>query len=225
MEISRLDRISGNLLYTLSRMVSKTCRYQDTGLEHLQAVFSGDKPVIIACWHGMTMMVIPYASIFEDFSSFVTIMPDDWRGASLKVFADRLGAFPFPMNLHGDSTMSQGRELVKLVREVVGGKHLYFTPDGPDGPSYVIKPGMTFIAKKANAVLLPIGAYTRNAYIVPRWDRYTIPFPFSRVSVCIGKPIHIPPDAGDLKEYDLLLTNILHHLTMQAGANYYERKP
>ena len=100
------------------------------------------------------MMLVPFAIKYQDSSSIVVLMPDDWRGASLKVFTERLGAIPYPMNLYGDSTLGTGRRLVKLVREVVAGKHIYLTPDGPDGTSFVIKPGLTYIAKKANAVIL-----------------------------------------------------------------------
>jgi lysophospholipid acyltransferase (LPLAT)-like uncharacterized protein len=216
------DTVSGTLLYALSRLVQKTCRYQVSGFEHLESAFSRGRPVIITGWHGITMMLVPFAIKYQDSSSIVVLMPDDWRGASLKVFTERLGAIPYPMNLYGDSTLGTGRRLVKLVREVVAGKHIYLTPDGPDGPSFVIKPGLTFIAKKANAVILPFGGYARHAYVVPRWDRYVIPYPFSRVSLCIGEPTTIPPEAEDLAEIDQHLVNLIHRVTMQAAANYYE---
>jgi lysophospholipid acyltransferase (LPLAT)-like uncharacterized protein len=224
MKISFTDKVSGSLLYTLSRLVQKTCRYQVSGLEYLESAFSSDRPVIVTGWHGITMMLIPYAIKYQDSSSFVVLMPNDWRGAGLKVFTEQLGAIPYPMNLHGDSTLGTGRQLVRLVREVVSGKHIYLTPDGPDGPSFVIKPGMTYIAKKANAVLLPCGGYVRHAYVVPRWDRYVVPYPFSRVSLCFGEPYTIPPEIKDLAEIDEHLVDLIHRVTMQAAANYYEMK-
>ena len=138
------------------------------------------------------------------------------------VFAQQLGAIPHPMKLDGDSTIGQGRELVKLVRHVVGGKFLFINPDGPDGPSQVIKPGITYIAKKSKAVILPIGTYARHAYIVPRWDRYMVPFPFSRISLHIDTPFHVSPD-GDLNEANQELTTALNRVTLQAAANYYEQ--
>lgn len=224
METNLRDRISGNLLYLLSRLVQMTCRYQVSGFENLEAAFDSGKPVVITGWHGITMMLVPYAKQYQDIASFVVLMPDDWRGASLQVFTERLGAVPYPVNLHGDSTLGMGRKLVRLVRDVVSGKHIFITPDGPEGPSYVIKPGLTFIAKKANAVILPCGGYARHAYIVPRWDRYVVPYPFSRVSLCFGEPFSIPPDTEDLAEVDEQLVDKIHRVTMQAAANYYEKR-
>jgi lysophospholipid acyltransferase (LPLAT)-like uncharacterized protein len=107
---------------------------------------------------------------------------------------------------------------------VVSGKHLYINPDGPDGPSHVIKPGLTYIAKKADAIILPAGGYTRRAYVVPRWDRYVVPYPYNRISVCVGEPITIPPETNDFSELEQHLTNVLNRVTMQAAANYYEKK-
>jgi lysophospholipid acyltransferase (LPLAT)-like uncharacterized protein len=227
MKIRFTDTVNGSLLYALSRLVQKTCRYQVSGLEHLEAAFSSGRPVIITGWHGITMMLIPYAIKYQDIdiADVVCILPDDWRGGSLQVFTQRLGAIPFPMNLHGDNTLGMGRKLVKLVREVVDGKHIYLTPDGPDGPSYGIKPGLTFIAKKANAIILPVGGYARHAYVVPRWDRYVVPIPFSRISLCIGEPYTIPPETENLAGVDELLIDLIHAVTMQAPANYYEQKP
>ena len=116
------DTVSGSLLFAVSRLVQKTCRYQVSGFENFEKAFSSGRPVVITGWHGITMMLIPYAVQLQDISQVVCILPDDWRGASLQVFTEKLGAVPYPMSLHGDSTMGTGRKLVKLVREVVGGK-------------------------------------------------------------------------------------------------------
>src|SRR5690606_11011224 len=124
-----------------------------------------------------------------DLSKLVLILPDDWRGSTLVVFTEKLGVAPFPMNLHGDATMASARQLANLVRQVKAGRDAYITPDGPEGPSYEIKPGITFIAQKADATILPLGAYARRGYRVPRWDRYVMPYPFSKIAIQIGKPI------------------------------------
>jgi lysophospholipid acyltransferase (LPLAT)-like uncharacterized protein len=104
----------------------------------------------------------------------------------------------------------------------MGGNHLFIAPDGPDGPAYKAKPGFTYAAQKANAIILPIGSYCRHAYIIPRWDQYVVPFPFSRISVYIGEPYLIPEDVKDLSETEECVTDQLHRATMQAAADYYE---
>ncbi len=216
------DKFSGTALYAWARLTSRRSRFQVTGLEHLQAAQERQRPFIFAAWHGMTMMLVGFFANQYDLSRLVLILPDDWRGGTLTVFANKLGVTPFPMNLHGDASMASARQLAKLVRQVKAGRDAYITPDGPEGPSYEIKPGITFIAKKADATILPLGAYARHGYRVPRWDRYVLPYPFSKIAIQIGEPLVVDKDA-DLTAVSHHLTQQLHHVTLQAAANYYEK--
>lgn len=215
------DRLNGRGLFWLSQIVSRTCRMDIIHVERMEAVKASVRPLIFTGWHGITMMAVPLLlRHFTDLSKFVVLMPDDWRGAALKVWADKLGADTHPMNLEGDSTMGMARQVLRLTRKVEGGKNLYINPDGPDGPAQVIKPGIMYIARKSDAVILPIGAYARSAYVVPRWDRYTIPYPYSRIVYHLGEPIEsLPEEDGEAEK---LVTDTLNRVTLQAAADYYE---
>ncbi|MFN2144345.1 MAG: lysophospholipid acyltransferase family protein [Anaerolineales bacterium] len=216
------DHLSGRGLYRLSQMVLKTCNFQIQHLDRLVESVSSDRPVIYTGWHGITMMAVPLIQQYHgDLRNFVVLMPDDWRGTSLKIWAEKMGATPHPMNLTGDSTLGMAKQVLRLTKRVVAGKCLYINPDGPDGPAHVIKPGITYIARKANAVILPIGAYARHAYIVPRWDRYAIPYPFARISYHIGEPIKELPEDEDAAAK--LVTDRINAVTLQAAADYYEK--
>lgn len=220
--VSLKDRLNGLGLYWLSQIVLKSCRISLMNGERLQSAFEDERPVIMAGWHGITMMVVPLIrQFYADLSSFVLLMPDDWRGMALRIWAEKLNATPFPMDLTGDNTMGMARKVLRLTRRVSGGMNLYINPDGPDGPAQVIKPGIAFIARKANAVIVPIGAYCRKAYVVPRWDRYTIPYPFSKVTFHIGEPILELP--ADDTEANKLITNVLNQVYLQAAADHYEQ--
>jgi lysophospholipid acyltransferase (LPLAT)-like uncharacterized protein len=203
-------------------MASRRSRFQVTGAEHLQAAQARKRPLIFAAWHGMTMMLVGFFANQYDLSRIVLILPDDWRGGTLQVFANKLGVTPFPMNLHDDASMATARQLAKLVRQVKAGRDAYITPDGPEGPSYEIKPGITFIAQKADATILPLGAYARHGYRIPRWDRYVLPYPFSKIAIQVGEPVVVKKDA-DLTAVSTDLTQQLHQVTLQAAANYYEK--
>jgi lysophospholipid acyltransferase (LPLAT)-like uncharacterized protein len=216
------DKLNGNALFWLARFTSKRSRFQVIGLEHLRAAQALERPIIFAAWHGMTMMLVGFFANQYDLSRLVLLLPDDWRGEALVVFANKLGVTPFPMNLKGDASMATARQLAKLVRQIKAGRDAYITPDGPDGPSYVVKPGLTYIAQKANAIILPVGAYARHGYRVPRWDRYVMPYPFSKIAVHIGTPIQVEK-GEDLTAVNTILTHQLHHVTLQAAANYYEQ--
>lgn len=216
------DRLNGTALYGLARLTSRRSRFQVTGLEHLQAAQADQRPIIFAAWHGMTMMLVGFFANQYDLSRIVLILPDDWRGDALVVFAKKLGVEPFPMNLKAEAGMAAARQLAKLVRQVKAGRDAYITPDGPDGPAYEIKPGIAYIAQKADATILPIGAYARHGYRLQRWDRYTLPYPFSKISIHIGPPMLVDKET-DLTAVSEPLTRELNRVTLQAAANYYEK--
>lgn len=216
------DRIGGNALYQAARLTSATGKFQVNGETHLATAVSSQKPIIFAAWHGMTMMLVALFRTRLDFNRISLILPDDWRGNMLVIFAEKLGAQPFPMNLDGETSMATARQLAQLIKQVKAGQYCYITPDGPFGPSHILKPGLTYIAQKAGALILPLGAYARHSYELNRWDRYTIPYPFSRISVEIGAPLTVEKGM-DLTAVNHKLTQTLNQVTLQAAANYYEK--
>lgn len=219
--IDSRNRLFGTALYAVARITSQTARFQVSGEQHLQAALSAGRPVILTAWHGMTMMLTGFFTHLIDPSKVVMPLPDDWRGEVLEVFTRKLGTTPFCMNLSGDSSLSAARRLAELIRLIQTGHTCYITPDGPDGPAYVAKPGFAYIARKAGALILPLGAYTRHGYRQPRWDRYTVPYPFCRISVCIGAPVSVP-EGVELDAVTAPLETTLNRVTLQAAANYYE---
>jgi len=216
-----MNRISGFGLFLYSLLVYRTCRFTFHGLDQLKVYQESDKPLIITSWHGMTMMVAAFLNKKMDISTFAVIIPDDYRGDVLEFFAKYLGADPIKVNLSGDSTFGSGRKLVSLVKKMKMGKDFLIHPDGPAGPAYKVKPGLSFIAQKTGAYILPLGCYCRNAYHVKRWDRYTLPLPFSRVHIQLGSLMTVPVDMKDLDNINNEIEIILNRLTFQAAAKYY----
>jgi lysophospholipid acyltransferase (LPLAT)-like uncharacterized protein len=189
-----VHRLQGWGLSTYAGLIWRTARYQVEGRQHVQRVRAAGRPLIIAAWHGMTMMLTGYIAALEDPSQYLLVVPDDPRGAVLSVWARRLRASPFAISMDADS-MVAARRLLALIRQMKQGKDLYLNPDGPDGPSHEPKQGVVFIARKAGALIVPAAAYTATGFRIPRWDRYIVPLPFSRITVVLGEPLEVAPEA------------------------------
>jgi hypothetical protein len=192
------ERIQGWGLCTYARWVRRTARLQVEGLEHMAQARATGRPVILAAWHGMTMMFSIYILTYDDPSQYTLIVPDDTRGATLSVWVQKLGGAPFAVSMD-DASMASGRRLLQLIREMRKGKHLYLNPDGPEGPTHEPKKGVAFVARKAGALVVPAAAYTNTCYRIPRWDRYTIPLPFSRIAFYLGQPLEIEADPDEMR--------------------------
>jgi lysophospholipid acyltransferase (LPLAT)-like uncharacterized protein len=217
-----VNRFKGNFLSVFLSAISATCRFKISGIENLNTALESGKPLIGTSWHGMTMMVIGSLRKYIELGSVVTIIPDDYRGDILEIFANKIGIYPEKLNLEGDNSMEMSRKLVRIIRQISSGRNFLIHPDGPAGPAYVVKPGLTAIAQKTGALIMPMGGYCRNAYHWHRWDRYTWPLPFSKVQLYVGKPFSISRETKDLSRKNKELETILNRVAFQAAADYYE---
>ena len=222
MNVSWRNKLNGFGLHLISAAAAATARTHVTGWEHVEQVRAAGHPLLWGAWHGQSMMLIPF--FHERLTSYKLqiMMPDDWRGESLYFWTKRIGFYPYPMNLEskGMDTARQFADLVKLIK--TGEYDNYISPDGPHGPSHVVKPGLIYLAEKVGAPIVPIGAYSRSTYEVKRWDAYGLPLPFAHIEVVIGEPIAVPRKA-DRTAVAEHLTNALHRVIAKAKDLYYLR--
>lgn len=211
-------RIQGYGLATYAQLVWRTARYYAVGVENLERAQAAGRSFIITSWHGMTMMMTGYlyTVLKVDPDQYRMVVPDDVRGEVLNVWADRMGAQTFTISMEEDS-MVAARRLLELIRQIKEGKRLYLNPDGPDGPTHEPKSGVVFMARKSGALILPSAAYATPAYRVPRWDHYTVPLPFSRITVVLGEPMAVERTT-DLEEARLQLKDRLNRAEKQVEA-------
>jgi len=91
----------------------------------------------------------------------------------------------------GSSSRGGSRALLGLLREMRSGRDCALTVDGPRGPARVAKPGAVLLAQKARAVVVPMAVAYARVHRLPSWDRFEIPWPFTRVVHAFGEPFQI----------------------------------
>ena len=73
-----------------------------------------------------------------------------------------------------------------MVEAVKAGGDAVFTPDGPRGPRCKLQAGVIKLAQKTGAPIFPVVVrYHRVWELSGTWDRFKIPWPFSRVDVVL----------------------------------------
>ena len=65
------------------------------------------------------------------------------------------------------------------------------TPDGPKGPRFVFKPGAILLSQMSQRPMLPL-AYCASRASLIAWDKFVIPWPFSRIVIAVGTPRQVP---------------------------------
>jgi lysophospholipid acyltransferase (LPLAT)-like uncharacterized protein len=180
--------LQGGLLALYSWVVYRTSKVTIEGWENVETASESDRPIIFVNWHGQIHLAYCVFTSRIQLEDVLLVIVGDWRQGLLDSFAKYAGAEAFPVDM-GDNSMAAARSLLALIKKLTPGKYSYFSPDGPDGPARVAKPGIAFIAERAEALIVPIGNHARHAFYIRRWDRYTLPLPFTHIFTVIGSPI------------------------------------
>jgi len=108
------------------------------------------------------------------------------------------------------------RSLIKVLRRE---GRLVIIADGSRGPRCKVQPGFLRIAGITGAPIIPLTFDAKRKWIFNSWDRFILPFPFTRCTVNSSDPIQIPRriDEESLKEKQVELESILNQLTLESG--------
>ena len=106
--------------------------------------------------------------------------------------------------------------LESIERATSDGSGLAIAVDGPLGPPREVKSGVLHLASRLACPIIPVSVATGWKHVFrSRWDKLEIPYPFSRVFIVAGTPIHISnPESRD--ERRLLISKLRD--SIEAGA-------
>lgn len=181
-------QIEGESLYLYHRLVGKTIRWKFHGKGNLSLAKSSGRPILWAFWHEQLSPFIMYGDRYVGGENFCIVRVGDPRGDILERLASRMGGSSFGVDMQGNP-MAAGRAVLRVIQAMKAGKDSFIAPDGPDGPAFEPKKGVAFLARKAEAVVIPVGVVARPLLRLQRWDKYQIPIPFSTIHFHYGEPI------------------------------------
>jgi len=184
-------QFQGNMLALYHRVLARTVRWQVEGQANISKAMVSKRPLLWLFWHEQLSVFVTYAVRFVGGDKFTIVtLGGDPRGDILSTFAASLGASPYGVDMQGNP-MEAGRKVLRIIEAMKGGKDSFLAPDGPDGPAFKPKPGASFLARKAEAAVIPVGGFTHAGYALRRWDKYLVPFPFARLHLVFGEPIFV----------------------------------
>lgn len=147
----------------------------------------GDKPIIMACWHGELLM-IPYAyTTFRKTPHVKLLISEHFDG---NLIAKTLSFFKFE-TIRGSSTRGGAKALIKSIKELKNGYDLGITPDGPRGPRHEVSNGIIIMAQKAKANIVLVEIKPSSYWQLGSWDKFVIPKPFGTIDYYISDLIDV----------------------------------
>lgn len=183
--------VLGFALGIVARLWLSTLRLRVELHPSLQAS-SDDRPWVLAFFHGKQWPLLAWKRRRAT-AALVSLSSDG------EIQTRALGVLGLTV-VRGSSSRGGARGLAAVVRLLRHGQHdAAFAVDGPRGPYGVAKPGVVLAARRAGAILVPMGsAVARGKTLTRAWDRFTIAWPWSRVSVVLGPAVELDaPQAGD----------------------------
>lgn len=162
--------------------ISRTSRVTIVGEENLKKVEQEKRNLIFALWHGNYTLLL--TSLRRE--KAVALVHSSFRG---NYIARLFSTFNYQIV----QTSRTGRSVQDLIKAIKQGYSGFITVDGPQGPAYQTKPGIIYVAQKAEATIVPLGLQTRGGFVLRRWDNHVIPLPFTNITVSFGKSIEVKP--------------------------------
>lgn len=224
-----LYRASTSLLSTISAILLTI--YQSTlifiieGEDHLRILRTQKKNHILAIWHTFVD-----AAVFCLHHRNLCIYSDHPR---TKEYEESLTHFMREVGLKTlralgfdvlDASLGkQSAGIMNFIKKIQNGVPSLVAPDGPSGPIYEAKPGVIYMAAKANSYIVPVGVGFSRRIIGNNWDDLSFPLPFSRVALVIGEPILPSSDTSEesLAKQALILENKIDELCFRANDILY----
>jgi len=192
------------------KIITATLRIEAVGEDRVRDLRTQNHRIVYAVWHGRHFLIIPRFASPE-----VCVLTSTSRDGTL--IADILMRFGFNI-IPGSSHKSPVRALLTSIQRMKEGKDLIFAVDGPTGPIYEVKPGALFVAKKADAFIVPVSFSYKPAVIFKSWDRYMLPLLFAKTTVVFGEPFRPSTDLSDevVERERLHVQETLKRLTSEA---------
>ncbi len=117
--------------------------------------------------------------------------------------------------IRGSSSRKGISSLVKLIAATKEGYSVGIAADGPRGPEFAAKAGISFLAYKAGLGVIPFGAAYSHKWQFNSWDKYQLPRPFAKVVLYLGQPMAIE-NLDNVEEVSKTVSQVITEADKQA---------
>ncbi len=174
------------LLRTLIELFMRTISFSIENEGPVQAMLDKKQPFVLVFWHGS--MTYPWWRMRRQNAAALVSHSKDGQ-----ILANLLQSWDYHV-LRGSSSRGSKEAMQAMRGAVREGYVLCVTPDGPRGPYHEMKMGAVRVAQTMRVPLVSVSVGYRRYRRLKSWDRFEIPFPFTRARVVYSDPLLIDPD-------------------------------
>ena len=180
-----------------------------------------NKNVTAPCyWHGHSFVCLTLilSWIKKGFNGGFIVSPSV-DGEIPATIAKKSGAHV----VRGSAVRTGASAMMGIHNIIKQGVSIVTAADGPLGPKFTFKSGVTLMAKINQTPIIPMACASNKYWKLNRWDDFFIPKPFSRIIIMIGKPYEIPKDCSlvEMEEHRNIIQDMMNQLTKESNEHLY----
>jgi len=175
------------LLFFLFYCILSTLRVKTVNREGEEELARTNTPIIAASWHG-DFMLWPY--LYRWKSQYNNLVSPSKDGEVIANFLELWGL----KTIRGSSYKQPRKALYAMKKCLEEGEVVFSIADGSRGPYRELQQGTVLLARMSGSPLVFAAVDYSHKYVVPSWDKFKIPFPFSRAVVTYSDPIYLDKD-------------------------------
>ena len=187
----------GWIIWAYMALCNRTIRWSVEGDEDALKVWLDYPNIIVAAWHS-TILLLP-----SGWNRIIRKWPQQKTRSAMLISLSKDGEPVAKAIKHlgleavrGSSTHKGKKRdkggvkaLAEALRILKTGGGICITPDGPRGPAEVAQNGPIIMAQRADAPILPYAIVSAPRKRLNTWDKFRIPYPFTRGALVFGEAI------------------------------------
>ncbi len=136
--------------------------------------------LIYACFHQDDLSCLPYFA-----NNNICILISQSKDGQILASAVEFMGY---QTVRGSSHRGGVAGLLAAMKKVIEGHKLTIAVDGPKGPIYQVKEGITAVSEKAKRPIVPVRGFPKKKKVFEKsWNKATLPYPFTKIKLSIGK--------------------------------------
>lgn len=170
-------------LYSALSILCKSLRIEKINFQSLNKLKLEGSRYVLAFWHGT--MLLPWH--LHGNPNVVALISKSKDGDLL---AKLLKKWDYKV-VRGSSSAGGEIALGIMVDYAKNNHSIAITPDGPRGPRHKFKAGAAVTARKSGLPIILVGIGYHRKKILKNWDKFEVPFFFSKAKVVYSDPIYL----------------------------------
>jgi len=167
----------------LLRFVYGLNRWNVEGEHYYKDLLGKGESVIISLWHGQLLAMFMLLAGKQFYG-----LAGTHRDADLIARIGEKIGWRFLRGSSKEKGLIAFKQIVSVLKQP--GKVVIITPDGPQGPARIPKPGAIRAAQLTGAAIVPMATQSTRRWSFRNWDTFFVAKPFGRIEVLFGEPLY-----------------------------------